>query len=632
MGTDTGGNFNINEYGATDYYNLTFSDVDDASVDTFAATANVDVANAFTISGGTIDLATNTLTTNNTTNFTGGTINNGTVTVSAPSNRTATFSGTTFGANVDCTSGSILLNGSTFNGTADFTKTGTSQDLGDGGNTFNSTTTYNYTADGGAWYTAEVNPDIYNADVTFNKSNLTGSYYINHIAAGNEFNGNVVLNSTSLVGALYLSTDAAAATTLAAGNTISIGGSGFTGSVLYIRNFTQNGATAQNLAPSVSAAVLHDTSFDGDLSLTVSGLTLAGNTFNGTVNIEATSGNSGFSGNTFNSTANIEYSGNNALQLGLTSADTYNGAATFTNSGTGTLTIADGAFNNVFQGDVICVESAGTLQFGSGTLTFQGGNNQNVNLLDKATGDIVVNKSGNTLTFTDGWIANSFNGQGGTVDFNGQTVETTNNFTIGANGQVNGVGLNNSAITVGGNLNLTGQTGDLLDLEATAEWTLDVTGTAQASYVNVAFSNANGGTEIDATTGCQDSGSNQNWNLPSGGDQTGGNASQGEVEKATNDDNDDIIEELVEEIVEDMKEKPDDDIIDLRSRYGFDWGIIYEEGKKKYRKRFRKGRYHTVVVVYDGKVVAAPYNDKGPRYDLGDTLGAGDKILHEDIL
>ena len=70
------------------------------------------------------------------------------------------------------------------------------------------------------------------------------------------------------------------------------------------------------------------------------------------------------------------------------------------------------------------------------------------------------------------------------------------------------------SFTVGGNLDLDGESGDLLDMaEDTIAWTLDVTGTADANYVNAAYSNAAGGTAITAHRTCVNSNNNSNWSL-----------------------------------------------------------------------------------------------------------------------
>ena len=53
------------------------------------------------------------------------------------------------------------------------------------------------------------------------------------------------------------------------------------------------------------------------------------------------------------------------------------------------------------------------------------------------------------------------------------------------------------------------------------------------------------------------------------------------------------------------------------------------EEKKKYKKYYRLGKYRTVVIVFEGSVVLAPYDEAGPKYEEGVTLTEGDKTSVE---
>jgi hypothetical protein len=202
-------------------------------------------------------------------------------------------------------------------------------------------------------------------------------------------------------------------------------------------------------------------------------------------------------------------------------------AGTYVFTGNVTFSV-DGAFIGTIKNDTnnsnwefkknvaLSTTNGGTLTWTKGTGTITLGDNasngtQTINFLDKAVEDIVVTASGDTKQFTDGVTTDSFNATAGTVDFNGQSIATTGNFTIGTGAQVTGDGLGGSAITVGGNLNIAGELGDLLDLtENSTAWTLNVTGTAVADYVNASYSNASGGTAVTQTNST-DSGNNTNW-------------------------------------------------------------------------------------------------------------------------
>lgn len=149
---------------------------------------------------------------------------------------------------------------------------------------------------------------------------------------------------------------------------------------------------------------------------------------------------------------------------------------------------------------------------GTGTLTFNGTVNQNINLDALSVEDIVINKASGTLTLMDHVTTDSFDLQYGTINFGNKNITSEGNFTISSNANVVGTSLNGSTITVSGNLSLNGSSGDLLDLVATSTWYLQVTGTATANYVNVAYSNAAGYTTVTATNST-DSGNNTNWNF-----------------------------------------------------------------------------------------------------------------------
>ncbi len=106
-------------------------------------TCNLDInatVDAVVMSAGTFNTGSYTFTINGTTNntFSGGTVNGSNTFNIHPTGATTrvTFSGTTFNPAVHVVAARILLNGSTFNGTSYFEKTGAGSDAGIGGNTF----------------------------------------------------------------------------------------------------------------------------------------------------------------------------------------------------------------------------------------------------------------------------------------------------------------------------------------------------------------------------------------------------------------------------------------------------------------------------------------------------------------
>jgi hypothetical protein len=62
------------------------------------------------------------------------------------------------------------------------------------------------------------------------------------------------------------------------------------------------------------------------------------------------------------------------------------------------------------------------------------------------------------------------------------------------------------------------------------------------------------------------------------------------------------------------------------SSYGFDYSVIYNEEDKKYKRHYKEGRYRTVVIVFEGKVLTAPYSEKGVSEKQGVMVTAGQRV------
>ncbi|MEP2668136.1 MAG: hypothetical protein ABJH04_04030 [Cyclobacteriaceae bacterium] len=270
----------------------------------------------------------------------------------------------------------VYLNGCVFQSVTDIEKTGATNDAGTGGNTFNGVTTLTNSGSG-ELRTGSTNPDIFNADLTVNNSG-SSLIHLAYNSAGNQFNGDITLNSTSGSG-IRFSDAGAGSSTLSAGNTISIGGSGFTSGDLYIEGMTQlgNAAMVLNLSPSSSSLRIGPGStFGGDVNFSAPSLYLNGATYNGTAYLEknGTTGDTGTGNNTFASTTTIVNNGTGVLRtngsnifngtttitnnansdilLELNSGSTYNGDVNFTNNGTSNIRVAYGGAT-AFNGNII---------------------------------------------------------------------------------------------------------------------------------------------------------------------------------------------------------------------------------------------------------------------------------------
>jgi hypothetical protein len=64
---------------------------------------------------------------------------------------------------------------------------------------------------------------------------------------------------------------------------------------------------------------------------------------------------------------------------------------------------------------------------------------------------------------------------------------------------------------------------------------------------------------------------------------------------------------------------------------GFDYEQPYEEGRKLMRV-YLAGKYHTTVIVFEGQVVVAPYEETGPLYSAGQTLNPGQSITQQGTI
>lgn len=289
---------------------------------------------------------------------------------------------TEFDGAVSFTAPQVYLNGCVFQSITAIEKTGATNDAGTGGNTFNNVATLTNSGSG-ELRTGSTNPDIFNSNLTVNN---TGSSLI-HLAynsAGNQFNGDITLSSTSGSG-IRFSDAGAGSSTMSAGNTISIGGSGFTSGDLYIEGMTQLGTAVMVLNLSASSSSFRigpGSTFGGDVSFSAPSLYLNGATFNGTAYLEknGATGDTGTGNNIFTSTTTIINNGtgvfrtngnnifngattitNNAnsdILLELNSGSTYNGDVNFTNNGTSNIRVAYGGAT-AFNGNIIVNSTAG---------------------------------------------------------------------------------------------------------------------------------------------------------------------------------------------------------------------------------------------------------------------------------
>jgi len=354
-----------------------------------------------TVTSGTLDLGGFALTVNGTSAiFTSGTVQNGTLTVSGATTTTFGNGPLTMNCNVNVTSATVTLRNTTFQNTINITKTGASNDASAGNNIFNGAVTMTNTGTG-YLLMGNGNRDQFNTTATFNNTGSSNIYvahnsannifggvttfnntptastliYVSWFSTGTMFNDNIVVNSTGGQGVQFCGGNVTATATLSAGKTISIGGAGFSAGTLLLRQFTQNGATAQNLILTGTGNLTFgpSSSFAGNVTSSSPTLYLNGSTFNGTTNLTktGTTGDWGQGGNTFNGVCNLTNSGSSYLLLGSTNPDIWNNDVTFTDNGSERLLPCWSSAGNQFNGNIY-VNTSGSatgIQFCGGNAT-----------------------------------------------------------------------------------------------------------------------------------------------------------------------------------------------------------------------------------------------------------------------
>ena len=282
---------------------------------------------------------------------------------------------------------------------------------------------------------------------------------------------------------------------MAATRTISIGGGGFLADFLYLRNFTQIGATAQTLQPAgpTTYMTIYDCNWGGDIIFSSAQILTRGTTYSGTASLTKTGAadNQSQGGNTFTGNATLTNSGSGYFLMGNGSPDTfggdldmintasdhmylaYNSAGntiagnfTATNAGTGTSDIylsdlntstlsitgttvitnsASGVTNNVYIGDEGDVTLGSTLDITNSA----SGTTGQVFLADDASSVAIVSGIATISNNGSGGTKNVYLGNAGDVTFGSDLAITSS--TDGVSGQVFVADDASSMVTVAGN-------------------------------------------------------------------------------------------------------------------------------------------------------------------------------------
>lgn len=404
---------------------------------------NIDIA--VSISGlivngytGTIDLNDNTFTTSGTVTLSSGTINDNSGNDSLVVNSTAntTCNGTTFGAIAHFSSTNVILNGSTFNNRSTFIKTGGGNSTSTGNNVFNGRTIISHTGAGGNWVLGNSNPDDFNGFTTISSSG-SGGIFMAHTAANNTFDGDLEVECSGSASGIFFGNNNGSST-LSDGNTITIGGAGYSTGTLRFRNFTKVGAAALTLTTTGTTLLdSYNSSWGGNITFTSPRLSTRGSTFNGTTSLTKTSvtNDASVGGNHFLGDFSMTATGSGYFLMGNGTADTFDLDVSITNAGTNNSYIAHAGSGHYIGGNVSITNSAS-------------GNSAHVYLSTNTDAGLTIDGNvtiSNTGSATTNNVLVGDNGDvtiGGTLDINNNGSGTTGQIYLGVQ--------TNSAISVAG--------------------------------------------------------------------------------------------------------------------------------------------------------------------------------------
>jgi len=353
-----------------------------------------------------------------------------------------------FGGNLTTVSPTLYFNSSTFGGSVNSLKNGTTNDPSPGNNVFNgpftatntgtgyfmmgngnpdtyqSTTIFNNQSPGQHMYIAyNSTGNIFNGDVTFNNQPGANNLWIyaNAYGINTQYNGNIIVNNVN-GGGVYFG-NGTGTSVLANGRTISVGSGGFNAGGLIFKSFTQSGGgAAQNITTTGTSYIQYgsNASFDASLTSSSPGLFFQNSTFNGTVNCTKTGSSSdqSYGNNTFNGAATFTNAGTGYLLMTSSAGDFYNNSVSFVQSNTG-LVYPNYNYTSNYAGSItVTSPAASAITFGSG--------NGTANMTGSAVQYMNATGSTPTPVFTRLTIANT----GGGVTLNTTSINVSGTLVL----------------------------------------------------------------------------------------------------------------------------------------------------------------------------------------------------------
>jgi len=383
-------------------------------------TTNSSQAIVFGLGGGTSILDTGKTITADTfavgalslSNFTqlGNTSQNITLTVTGTAS--LGFGNCIFNGPLTATAPVVTFGGNTFYNRVSFTTTATSSGLpstSGGGNTFDSATAITNSS-AAALNISNTNPDIFNSTLSItnnsgsisvdagntykgtvtitNASSSSGNLYMsNNNTTTSNFYGNIILNNSSYYGINF--GQFGGASVLASGNTITA--PTFTTGGLNLKNFTQQGTTAQHLDVLGGTLTITNSVFSGNFESTSLSHNIGTTQFYDTSSFTktGTSLSSWAGGNTFHGVTTFTNQNGGILELS-TAADLFDSSVTFINNGSSGILVnySSVSIGNTYTGTVTMTNNSST---GYIYLSYTSGS-----IYSYYNGNIVVNGTGAT--------------------------------------------------------------------------------------------------------------------------------------------------------------------------------------------------------------------------------------------
>ncbi|HEX2617867.1 MAG TPA: hypothetical protein VHL57_10015, partial [Flavobacteriales bacterium] len=282
--------------------------------------------------------------------------------------------GTVFNGAVTATSGQLFFTSATFNLGGKFTKTGPTVDVSAGGNTFTGGNTEFSIASTGTFRLADVTGDQFNCNLVFS-STSTGEISFGYSGGGSA---------------------------LLIGRTMSVGAAGFNTGTLTLRNIWQmgSGAVIMGLGTGATLNFLQGAAFNGPLSVTAGSMFFQGSTFGAASKFTKTGSSVDESpgGATFNAQMEFSNTGTGTFSLASTTGDAYNGNVLFSSTSTGEIRFGYGGGTSVLA--TTRTLGIGLSNFISGTLSFRNFTQQG------ATAQSLTLGTAATLNYFDGTVFN----------------------------------------------------------------------------------------------------------------------------------------------------------------------------------------------------------------------------------